>query len=249
MEQHILYEDNDILVCYKPAGIPVQTARLSEPDMETLLKSYLGKTGKPELYIIHRLDQPVEGIIVFGKNQKSAAILSRQLQHMEMGKTYLAVSAIEKTRLQEAAAAVKENTSFALTDYLKKEAASNSSKVVSKKEPMAKKAQLSYQILHAADTACGFALLLLQIQLLTGRHHQIRVQLSHAKMPLAGDFKYADESCSAFFKQLQIKEVALCASGLCFQHPVTLQKLEYRIKPSSYAFSLVLPEITRQNPS
>ena len=90
----IIYEDNDIILCHKPAGVATQTKRLGQQDMESLLKNYRAKKGEPPyIGIVHRLDQPVEGIMVFAKNQKAAAFLSKQIQEKIIGKYYYAVSA------------------------------------------------------------------------------------------------------------------------------------------------------------
>lgn len=91
IEETILYEDKDIIVCRKPGGVPVQTRRTGMMDLESWIKNYLVTKGEDSyLAVIHRLDQPVQGILVFGKNQKSAAGLSRQVQTGQMKKTYLA---------------------------------------------------------------------------------------------------------------------------------------------------------------
>ena len=95
----ILYEDKDILVCHKPAGIAVQSGRVGSMDLESLLKNYIAqkKTGKiPYLAVIHRLDQPVEGVLVFALNPKAAAALNRQMTTGEISKTYLAVTDVKR---------------------------------------------------------------------------------------------------------------------------------------------------------
>ena len=122
---NILYEDKDILVVEKPAGIPVETSRIGSKDMVSLLKNHLAETGgKPGgiLYLgmIHRLDQPVQGVMVFAKNQKAAASLSKEIAQNEMKKTYLAV--VEGTAKEEES----------LTDYLLKDGRTNTSKKVPK---------------------------------------------------------------------------------------------------------------------
>ena len=92
----ILFEDKDILICRKPAGVATQTKRLGQQDMESLLKNYRAKKGEPPyIGIVHRLDQPVEGVMVFAKNQQAAAHLSKQVQDRVIGKYYYAVSVQE----------------------------------------------------------------------------------------------------------------------------------------------------------
>ena len=135
IRDYILYEDKDILVCHKPAGLAVQNARVGNMDMESLLKNYIAQKvpGKmPYLGIIHRLDQPVEGVLVFALNPKAAADLSRQMTAGKIKKTYLAVT--------EGAVKVK---SAKLVDWLKKDGRTNSSAVVEGGTSGAKKAILS----------------------------------------------------------------------------------------------------------
>ena len=95
-EPEILFEDKDILICRKPAGVATQTKRLGQQDMESLLKNYRAKKGEPPyIGIVHRLDQPVEGVMVFAKNQQAAAHLSKQVQDRVIGKYYYAISVQE----------------------------------------------------------------------------------------------------------------------------------------------------------
>ena len=183
IRDYILYEDKDILVCHKPAGLAVQNARVGSMDMESLLKNYIAQKvpGKmPYLGIIHRLDQPVEGVLVFALNPKAAADLSRQ---MTAGKI--------------------------------------------------KKAILSYEVLETWKNKedvqdCGERNLI-RIDLDTGRHHQIRVQMAHAGMPLVGDRKYNPGQNSQ-------EPLALCSAKLRFQHPVTKKQLEFQVQPAGMAF-------------
>ena len=140
IRDYILYEDKDILVCHKPAGLAVQNARVGSMDMESLLKNYIAQKvpGKmPYLGIIHRLDQPVEGVLVFALNPKAAADLSRQMTAGKIKKTYLAVT--------EGTVKVK---SAKLVDWLKKDGRTNSSAVVEGGTSGAKKAILSYEVLE-----------------------------------------------------------------------------------------------------
>ena len=185
IEDYILFEDKEIIVCRKPAGIAVQNARIGAMDLESSLKNYLamqagGGRRIPYLAVIHRLDQPVEGILVFGKTPEAAKSLSAQITAGKMEKIYLAV-----TYGQQAETGKKETV---LEDYLKKDGKSNTSSVVNANTPGAKKARLSYEVLgEAVDEISGKKKWLLRIHLDTGRHHQIRVQMAHAGMPLAGD--------------------------------------------------------------
>ena len=140
MNLEILFEDNDIIVCYKPAGIPTQTSKMGEQDMVSILKNYLYKkqTDKKEPYVavIHRLDQPVEGLLVFAKTPFAAKELNKGLQGAGFGKYY-------KTVLW----GVPEKASGMLEDYLIKDGRTNTSRVGNQNEKDAKKAVLSYVIL------------------------------------------------------------------------------------------------------
>ena len=222
MKTQILHEDKDILVCYKPAGIPTQTKQTMQMDVESELKNYL--KGKP-VYVVHRLDQPVEGILVFAKTKEAAASLSMQLSSDEMNKEYRAVVFGSMTE--------KQGT---LVNYLKKEAKGNLSKVVKETDPEAKYAELSYEVIGEKKMETEEEISLLKIRLKTGRHHQIRVQLAAANHPLLGDQKYADEKTLDFSRQNGIRNVVLCAAKLHFIHPTTKEKMEFQIEPKGLAF-------------
>lgn len=222
MKTQILHEDKDILICYKPAGIPTQTKQTMQMDVESELKNYL--KGKP-VYVVHRLDQPVEGILVFAKTKEAAASLSMQLSSDEMNKEYRAVVFGSMTEKQGI-----------LVNYLKKEAKGNLSKVVKETDPEAKYAELSYEVIGEKKMETEEEISLLKIRLKTGRHHQIRVQLAAANHPLLGDQKYADEKTLDFSRQNGIRNVALCAAKLHFIHPTTKEKMEFQIEPKGLAF-------------
>ena len=221
IEENILYEDKEILVCRKTAGMPVQAAKIGTMDMESALKNYLAQKtpGKiPYLGVVHRLDQPVEGILVFAKTSEAAGNLSKQMMAGGAGKYYLAVT--------EGKAKSSEGT---LTDYLKKNGKANMSQVVSANTPGAKKAILHYKVLDQQEIN-GKSRTLLKIRLETGRHHQIRVQLSHAGMPLLGDRKYNPGEIS----QLPL---GLCSCHLIFRHPITGKKMEFQVTPNGESFA------------
>ena len=201
----ILLEDKDQIAVYKPAGLATQTARLGEKDLVSEVKNYLSREKKivnPYVAVINRLDQPVEGIVLFAKNERAAAMLTAQMQNSKMQKYYYAV-------VYGQMEAVKET----LTDYLKKDNRSNLSSVVSKDLPMAKKAVLEYEVL-----ATKGELQLVKIHLLTGRHHQIRVQFSHRGHPLIGDIKYGSKESIALGKEMNVRTPALCAYSLTWEN-------------------------------
>ncbi len=215
MEIEVLYEDASILVVYKPAGVATQTSRLGQKDMESYLKNYRAKKGEPPyIGVIHRLDQPVEGIMVFAKDQKSAAALSQQVQSRSIGKYYYAVTDT-----------IPEATAGTLTDYLTFNGRTNLAAISSKEDPNAKKAELAYEVLTYAN---GHGLV--NVSLKTGRHHQIRIQMAHMGCPLAGDGKYGHTENG------RTANLGLCAYLIAFEHPVTKKKIEFKITPKGKAF-------------
>lgn len=212
----ILYEDADILVCVKPAGTASETRKSGEQDMVSLLRNYrAGKGEEAYIGLVHRLDQPVEGILVFGKDRETAAALSRQLTQGAFRKCYLAVA--------QGHMACKEGAAL---DYLKKDPRSNTSYIVTAKDAQAKKAELRYRVLETVRSG-GEESNLVEIKLLTGRHHQIRVQFSHLGAPLAGDRKYGGPPGQG---------LALCAYRLEFTHPKSKEQMQFAIAPSLAVF-------------
>lgn len=221
IEDTIIFEDKDIIVCHKKSGIAVQNSRIGQLDMESGLKNYIAQKnpGKmPYLGIIHRLDQPVEGVLVFAKNPEAAKKLSAQMTSGKMGKFYLAVVEGEINQ--------SEGT---LEDYLKKDGKTNTSAVVNKGVTDAKKAILFYKVLEQIKTEGELNKTLVKIQLDTGRHHQIRVQMSHAGMPLVGDRKYNGNGKIN-------KSLGLCSFCLEFEHPSSKKKMSFQVVPSGDAF-------------
>ena len=239
MQTEILFEDKDILVCYKPAGIATQTAGFAAMDVVSELKNYLSAKGQadPFVGVIQRLDQPVEGVLVFGKNKKATAALNKQLTHNEIKKEYLAAVFV-KTEDKPTDSFWKEKDEYplhsktVLTDYLVKDARTNTSYVVENlaSSADAKKAELTYTILQKEKVEGGM-ILYVRIFLHTGRHHQIRVQFAHADMPLLGDRKYGTEASQKLSDALSVRDVALCAQTLRFKHPITGKKQEFSVKP------------------
>lgn len=211
MDLVIVYEDNDIIVVNKPAGVPVQSSSLRTRDLVSMLKNYRKEKenlgGEPYVGVVHRLDQPVGGLLVFGKNQKAAGSLSAQVRDGRMKKVYHALVS-EKPRDEEGM----------LMDYLLKDGRTNTSKVVKEDIKGAKKSQLSYKLLGSEGDYY-----LMEIQLYTGRHHQIRVQMAHGGMPLMGDRKYNPRG------EHQGNVLGLTAWELCFFHPTTGKQMKFTL--------------------
>lgn len=175
----ILYEDEFLICAVKPDGIPTQPDKTGDMDMVTILTYYLKekKYQNPYIGLIHRLDRPVGGILLFSKNKDIDYKLAKMLQENKIKKEYLAV------------VCGKAKQTDTLEDYLLKNGKLNLSFVVDQKVKNSKKSVLTYkkiQILNEEEKYYS----LLKIKLLTGRHHQIRVQLSHAGIPIWGDQKY-----------------------------------------------------------
>ena len=209
----ILFEDNDIIICRKPAGVATQTKRLGQQDMESLLKNYRAKKGEPSyIGIVHRLDQPVEGLMVFAKNQQAAAHLSKQVQDRVIGKYYYAI--LKNTPAQ------REGV---LEDYLLTDKKTNFTQVVESKMEDAKKAKLEYKVLESKENKT-----LVDIKLHTGRQHQIRVQMANAGCPLVGDSKYGEAGDK--------EQLALCSYKLEFEHPSKKSPMRFEIQPLGKVF-------------
>lgn len=234
----VIFEDDWILVCYKEAGLPVESGRIGTMDLVSILKNRLyeknGGNGEPYLGVVHRLDQPVEGLLVFAKNRKAAGVLSAQVQDGGMKKIYLAV--VRPSRSDIPRQDVLEN-------WLLQDRKTNSSRIVPEKTPGAKAAKLEYKILSRTGQTA-----LARIRLFTGRHHQIRVQMAGAGMPLVGDRKYGcsgeygakgipEEDLKSGQKAREPRFPALCASSLTLIHPSSGKSMEFHCQPGGEAFS------------
>ncbi len=220
---HVIYEDEAILVVHKESGIPMQTAKAGQKDMVSLLKNYRVKKGEaPYIGIVHRLDQPVEGVCVFAKTSKAAAEISRQVAERRTEKYYYAVVYLPE------GVQVHTGEHYRLVDYLLRDGKNNCSFVTEERTPGAKRAELSYVFLEQIER-CALA----KVKLETGRHHQIRVQLSHAGYPLVGDRKYGRGEAEAAAGK---NHVALCSARIVFAHPYTMEKMEFSTKPFNPIF-------------
>ncbi len=209
----VLFEDNHIIVVEKKPNIPSQADKTKDQDMLTIVKQYIkekyNKPGNVYLGLVHRLDRPVGGIMIFAKTSKAASRLSNQVREKVFKKKYLAVV--------DGKVAQKQAT---LEDYLYKDERNNRSKVVNKDKKNAKLAKLDYQVLRYNEVK---NLSLLKINLHTGRHHQIRVQLENFGHSIFGDQKYGTRG--------QGKQIALWAYELTIIHPITKQKMVFEDLP------------------
>ena len=211
----VIYEDNHIIVVEKKPNIPSQADKTEDIDMLSIVKSYIKekyqKAGNVYLGLIHRLDRPVGGIMIFAKTSKAASRLSNEVREKVFKKKYLAVvdGKLDK----------KEGV---LEDYLYKDERNNISKVVKKEKKNAKYAKLEYKVLKYNKIK---DLSLLEINLHTGRHHQIRVQLSNMGHSIFGDQKYGTRGRG--------KQIALWAYELTIIHPTTKEKMTFTDMPEA----------------
>ncbi len=212
----ILHEDNSILVVVKPQNIPSQADSSGDMDLLSLLKDYIkqkyNKQGNVYLGLVHRLDRPTGGVMVFAKNSKSAERLSKQIVDGEMVKTYLATVV--------GCPNVRKDT---LVNYLKKNSLTNTVYVATFGDHDAKRAELSYEVLQTENN-----LSLCKVQLGTGRSHQIRVQMSTIGCPVYGDARYGGDIVKG-------QNLSLWAYRLELNHPVTKERMVFVSYPPQTA--------------
>lgn len=210
---NIIYEDNHIIVVEKPVNIPSQGDKTGDIDMLTLIKQYIkqkyNKPGEVYLGLVHRLDRPVGGVMVFAKTSKAAARLSEQVRVKEFKKKYLVI-----------VDGKMENKEETLEDYLLKNEKLNMSKVVKEGTKNSKLAKLDYEVLKYDEV---INLSVLKINLHTGRHHQIRVQMANSGHSIYGDQKYGTRGRG--------KQICLWAYELSILHPITKETMTFKILP------------------
>ena len=218
----VIFEDNHIIVVEKPVNIPSQGDKTGDVDMLTIIKQYIkekyNKPGNVYLGLIHRLDRPVGGVMVFAKTSKAAARLSEQVRNKDFKKTYLAIvdGKLEK------AEAVLEN-------YLLKNERTNTSKVVQEGTKNAKYAKLEYEVMKYNEET---NLSLVKVKLHTGRHHQIRLQFANIGNSLYGDQKYGTRGRG--------KQICLWAYELTIKHPITKQEMTFNTEPEKIGSWIIL---------
>jgi 23S rRNA pseudouridine1911/1915/1917 synthase len=201
----ILYEDTDVIAVNKPASMPTQADETGDASLLQMLEN---QSNTP-LFVVHRLDRPTSGIVVFAKNEQAAAALSTQFQQRETAKTYYAV--VEKKPTKEADTLVH----FLIHNTLKNKSFDAKEGILN-----AKRAELRYILRGSSDRY-----FLLEIGLLTGRHHQIRAQLAAIGCPIKGDVKYGARRANAD------RSIHLHAAELTFQQPKTGEKITLKATP------------------
>lgn len=208
----VLYEDNQVVVVVKPQNMPSQADESGDEDLLTVVKNYIkekyNKPGQAFVGLVHRLDRPTGGIMVFARNSKSAKRLGEQLVSHRMEKTYYAVL---EGRLP--------SKSGHIVNYLKKDEKTNTVKIVTSGETGSKEAVLDYKVLAQSDTRT-----LVEVKILTGRSHQIRVQFAGLGFPLYGDNKYGKTKSRS-------KCLGLWSGRLEFVHPTTKEKMVFVAPP------------------
>lgn len=213
MSMDILYEDNHLLIVNKPVNMPVQADSSGDLDLQRALKNYLikeyNKPGEAFLAIVHRIDRPVGGAIVFAKTSKAASRLSDQMRRRAIKRSYYGVCYGSPPK-----------TADQLTDYIANDHRENKSYIVDENHPKGQKAILEYQLLDAHQDYS-----LLKINLETGRPHQIRIQLAHLGHPLYGDQKYAETYTKPG------EQIALWSCNLSFKHPTKDEIIHIESRP------------------
>lgn len=209
MNLKVIYEDNHIIVVEKPPNIPSQGDKTEDTDMLTIIKEYLkekyNKPGNVYLGLVHRLDRPVGGVMIFAKTSKAASRLSNQVREKVFKKEYLAI-----------VDGKPEKNKGTLENYLLKNEKTNTSRIVKENTPGSKYAKLEYEVLKYNEK---IDLSLLKILLHTGRHHQIRVQLAGMGHSICGDQKYGTRGRG--------KQISLWAYKLTIEHPITKESMTF----------------------
>ena len=224
-ELKVLYEDNHIIVVEKPVNIPSQGDKTGDIDMLTIIKAYLkekyNKPGDVYLGLVHRLDRPTGGVMVFAKTSKAASRLSQQVRDKKFHKKYLAI-----------VDGKMENKKGTYRDFLLKNEKTNTSKVVKEGTKDSKEAVLDYEVLKYNEE---INMSLVSVDLHTGRHHQIRVQFASRNHSLSGDQKYGTRGRG--------KQLALWAYYLSFEHPTKKEMMEFKDYPEPVGSWVILRDV------
>ncbi|WP_432627051.1 RluA family pseudouridine synthase [Brotaphodocola sp.] len=237
----VIFEDKHILVVWKPVGIESQSSRGFGADMVSEVRKHIYKTSKkqeePYVGVIHRLDKPVSGVMVYAKDKKTAAALSLQITEGKVHKKYLAVLCGKP-----------ESNEETFVDYLKKDSEGNVSGIVEKQVDGAKRAELICRVAGFREDPEWGELTLAEIELKTGRHHQIRVQMAGHGLPLWGDGKYNPRFGGSAMQAAQAApsaqparrtaqpQIALSSFSLSFIHPAIGRRVSFERLPDAEIF-------------
>lgn len=212
---HVLFEDNHIIIINKKAGDIVQGDKTGDKPLSTVVKEYIkdkyNKPGEVYLGVVHRLDRPTSGIVLFARTSKALERLNKMLREKQIQKTYWAIVKAQPEK--------EEGT---LINFLKKNPKNNKSTVFNKEKEGSKKAILHYKTIKKLDNYS-----LLEVDLETGRHHQIRAQLSYIGSPIKGDLKYG------FNRSNKDGSIHLHARKIQFTHPVKKEEIQIIAPPST----------------
>lgn len=203
----VVYEDNHLIIVYKESGEIVQGDKTGDTPLSETVKAYIKdkyhKPGAVFLGVVHRLDRPVSGLVIFARTSKALARLNDMFRRGDIHKTYWAIT--------QNAPPVEQDT---LTSWLQRNERQNKSYVYDKEVPNSQKAVLNYQLRSRSDRYC-----LIEVELLTGRHHQIRAQLSHIGCPIKGDLKYGAKRSNPD------GSISLLSCKVEFVHPVSKKNI------------------------
>ena len=213
----ILFEDNHIIVIEKPIGVPSQSDLNKTKSITDMLSEHLKSKGEEsKIYVLHRLDRNVGGVMVYAKTKLAASEISKQIQSGIFQKEYLAVIHSKP-----------ETDEGVLEDLLFKDSSKNKTFVVKRVRKGVKKAKLSYKLLESIESEYG-ELSLIRVHLYTGRTHQIRVQFASRKMPLFGDVKYGSKDNN--------EKIGLYSCSISFVHPQSKKEMSFERMPTDTPF-------------
>lgn len=220
MSISILFEDEHLIVCIKPPGVSSQPDLSRSPDLTALLAQQ-SSLPQASIGIVHRLDRPVGGIMVYTKTPQALKLLNQQLQQERFNKSYLALCCGSPEKPEDT-----------WIDWLIKDGRTNTSSIVEKTRPQSKEARLSYRVVREFSSDENTPLAMLDIQLHTGRHHQIRVQTAAHQLPIWGDTKYNP----AFQQKKGWFTIGLFAHRLAFKHPISNKDMAFEQIPEYEPF-------------
>ena len=234
----VIYEDNHIIIVYKESGEIVQGDKTGDRPLSDIVKDYIKekyqKPGEVFFGVVHRLDRPVSGLVVFARTSKALARLNKMFAEGQMHKTYWAL--VERRNEKEENSCVplvaseQRSSASLLTHWLVRNEKQNKSYAYDHEVPRSKKAMLKYRVLKHGEHYD-----LLEVQLLTGRHHQIRCQLAAIGCPIKGDLKYGARRSNPD------GGISLQAHRIEFEHPVSHQQIDIEV-PAENLFNAFLSD-------